>query len=1287
MGYINTLSDFFKQTERGVKKSAKEFRTFVENDDSTLAGVARGVVQMGANAASVGNYALDKVAPKYEFVPKKELREITEKLEKKKEEIVNKKLTPQRVAEKKDIDEKLSKAKGFTDSVKPGLKKAADLVLHPSEITLQGVTEVVSDPLNFVPFGVGKVAANLAKGGSKVAKVGAGATAGLAENAAVNYGYTYASEKGKGATDEEAKDAATKSAIVGAPFGVVAGGVGGALSKTTKPKTQDTTPTAPTPTAPTIEPVSMIRDMQEQRGKALGKTQEQIQQSNPLEIRVEEPTQKAPEAPKKTPLDDVQNISKKEIDDGAEISLSDVQRRGEPAAAPNAPEPMPKAPEAPKVEEIKTKKKVDDDYSDLYAELRDSNLDENQVREIQALLRETDHDPKAEIKDLTPESRALIEEQKPITQENYDGAFKNPTSDKKSLKGVFEDFGFEKPTIEIFDETDGYLELRVNGTFHAFLDTENKRMELDTQANEQGSGGSSMYQAMYTFAHNNGYIINGGGLSNVNNLRKTENMISSGLRHGSLEHVEISDSQLRALGGQKLSKQDFSALPFEQKMAILNRISQREIEERFKDAKRYGFDNQSGSFTVDGAPLSYKEFLSHFAQSAADDLRGDTGDMQSAHGRGVGSATITRYALSRATEGGLHTTKLAKHGEDGLNVPRDVDPFLYQKDAPAITSAVKGMFEAKGDGGIITLMKSSDITTIYHETAHYFERTFTPEEKAHFDAIYGEYADGRARSEAFAEGFVRWVADGWYGTREQHGLFAKFARFVREVFRQIPDSAEANFKLTPQMQLFYRAMLGDEKAKAAMGEAIKRRDDSGVESKIKHIVGSNDMVAPDVLFQQAPKDPQRLQEWHKDSDPVTKNDDGSPKIFYHGTNAVFNEFKTDKTYDGVFWFTEDRQKIEKGEAGASSVGKVMEVYLKAKKIAGWDEYDKYSIDELISKGYDAVMLDDDVIIFNPTQIKSIKNRGTFDENNPNILYQKTPQRLQEWHKDSTPYTKNEDGTPKVFYHGSVASFDEFKAQDVKNGAVSGQGFYFTDNAALASRYAKKEDSSIYPVYINIKNPLFFNIQGSKTLVTDAQKAVLAKYKEYKSLSKIKELTHGGLYGEVVFNNRNSAAVLKALGFDGVVTKTEVVALEPTQIKSVHNRGTFDEGNPNILYQTGEQVKSENDKAALSDRLFVSPEALNKGVWQNWADGIYKSATALFRSQKFDDVKYVRRLRENVLLYANRGDVHLDAFTEFRMRLTSGYDKAVELGKAIGKELTELEREILTGYGKGREVLR
>lgn len=41
-----------------------------------------------------------------------------------------------------------------------------------------------------------------------------------------------------------------------------------------------------------------------------------------------------------------------------------------------------------------------------------------------------------------------------------------------------------------------------------------------------------------------------------------------------------------------------------------------------------------------------------------------------------------------------------------------------------------------------------------------------------------------------------------------------------------------------------------------------------------------------------------------------------------------------------------------------------------KKIAGWDEYDndKYGIGDLISMGYDAIDLDDDVAVLRPENI-------------------------------------------------------------------------------------------------------------------------------------------------------------------------------------------------------------------------------------------------------------------------------------------------------------------------------
>ncbi len=591
-----------------------------------------------------------------------------------------------------------------------------------------------------------------------------------------------------------------------------------------------------------------------------------------------------------------------------------------------------------------------------------------------------------------------------------------------------------------------------------------------------------------------------------------------GLRGGSIDHVQISKEQLDALPWLGYSQEAFHALPFKQKMDMLNRISQKLIKERFKDAERYGFDKQSGSFTVDGTPLSYKEFLSHFAESAAADIRRDFVDNESTYERGVGSATITRYALSGATEGGLHTAKLGKHGEDGLNVPRDVDPFLYQKDAPEITASVKGMFEAKGEGGVITLMKSSDITTIYHETAHYFERTFVPEEKAHFDAIYGEYAEGRARSEAFAEGFVRWVADGWYGTKEQHGLFAKFARFIRETFRQIPDSNEANFKLTPQMQLFYRAMLGDAKAKAALHEAIKRRDDGGVESKIKPANESN----PNILYQ-------------KDAISSFKE-------------AVLNDEKPTPLELG---------RVTKEQAA------------RLKELTGLD-----------FSGYKRVLTFE--------FIRHIKNRHPEDLG----LIDDIPQIINDFDFAEKSITRNEQ----------------------------------TGKTEVSLVLYKKDDDKIV---------------------------------------KSVELRD---FGD------------KSLSFKTLFTMESTDQKLPTALRlspSAQDNSSFSsrpyphsDGLGDILYQSGQEVKPE-------DVLFIRPTEDMKGFWQKWVDNVYRGATAIVDSKKFDNVRWVRRVRENLLLHANRGELYLDHLTEFRMRLSSGYDMAVDLGKALAKELTPVEREVLT----------
>ena len=156
--------------------------------------------------------------------------------------------------------------------------------------------------------------------------------------------------------------------------------------------------------------------------------------------------------------------------------------------------------------------------------------------------------------------------------------------------------------------------------------------------------------------------------------------------------------------------------------------------------------------------------------------------------------------------------------------------------------------------------------------------------------------------------------------------------------------------------------------------------------------------------------------------PAMLNADGTPKMFYHGTNAVFMAFDRKKigsnTDDGVygkgFYFSSNRSQAEQ-------YGSSKEYFLNLKNPLVLSDY--HSIRELADvldmsesnfsmsggvihplnsyinsftshlqyAGYDGVIVDygtsDEVVVFDSTQIKSATdNIGTFDGSNPNIRF-------------------------------------------------------------------------------------------------------------------------------------------------------------------------------------------------------------------------------------------------------------------------------------------------------------
>jgi hypothetical protein len=102
---------------------------------------------------------------------------------------------------------------------------------------------------------------------------------------------------------------------------------------------------------------------------------------------------------------------------------------------------------------------------------------------------------------------------------------------------------------------------------------------------------------------------------------------------------------------------------------------------------------------------------------------------------------------------------------------------------------------------------------------------------------------------------------------------------------------------------------------------------------------------------------------------------------YHGTAVDFKEFDPDRSFGSQFWSTTDKAAIEAGEVGAAGRGVIKEMFQRIKNPAGWAEYDKYSTDELIARGYDGLALPDadgqiTYVAFEPNQYRDV--RAAFD---------------------------------------------------------------------------------------------------------------------------------------------------------------------------------------------------------------------------------------------------------------------------------------------------------------------
>ena len=117
-------------------------------------------------------------------------------------------------------------------------------------------------------------------------------------------------------------------------------------------------------------------------------------------------------------------------------------------------------------------------------------------------------------------------------------------------------------------------------------------------------------------------------------------------------------------------------------------------------------------------------------------------------------------------------------------------------------------------------------------------------------------------------------------------------------------------------------------------------------------------------------------------------------------------------------------------------------------------------------------LNDDIITFYSD--RNLKEKMNFK--NPILKVQEkfkfNPQKakdLLEWHKDSSPLTKDENGLPKVFYHGSkTKGFQVFRDYE------SGWGTFLSTHQKEAKFYKDAQKGSLIKSFIKLKNPFLMD---------------------------------------------------------------------------------------------------------------------------------------------------------------------------------------------------------------------
>ena len=112
-----------------------------------------------------------------------------------------------------------------------------------------------------------------------------------------------------------------------------------------------------------------------------------------------------------------------------------------------------------------------------------------------------------------------------------------------------------------------------------------------------------------------------------------------------------------------------------------------------------------------------------------------------------------------------------------------------------------GLTEISADGkAIVTIFKDGNVSTVFHELWHIFEKTLTPDEIKTFNKLFS--GDGKVQHENSARAFERYLREGKTKHLGLNGIFNKLRDWLLDVYQNVIGSA-IDVEFNDEMRAFF----------------------------------------------------------------------------------------------------------------------------------------------------------------------------------------------------------------------------------------------------------------------------------------------------------------------------------------------------------------------------------------------------------------------------------------------------------------------------------------------------